>query len=99
MGILKYYSPYIENSIKIKIDHRNNEELFSNEIIDRLKIFSLNLDTNEEINKKNKKKKFENIKNIKYHKGVYHLTLFYNGLLKDMNNLFENCLILIMLKK
>ena len=94
MGILKYYSPYIENSIKIKIHYEKEKKLFPddkiNKIIDRFKKFTFNLDKIDGTNLENKKK-FEEINMESYDNGDYYLTLFYNGLLKDMNNLFEDC--------
>ena len=94
MGILKYYSPYIENSIKIKIHYEKEKKLFPddkiNKIIDRFKKFTFNLDKIDGKNLENKKK-FEEINMESCDNGDYYLTLFYNGLLKDMNNLFEDC--------
>ena len=91
MGILKYYSPYIENSIKIKIHYEKEKGLFPDDKIkDRFKKFTCNLDTIDGTNLENKKK-FEEINMESKNNGDYYLTLFYNGLLKDMNNLFEDC--------
>ena len=93
MGILKYYSPYVENSIKIKIHLEENGKLFPEEIIERLNIFTFNLDriNGERIVRKESNQKFENIRNKNYDKGYYYLTLFYKGLLQDMSNLFKDC--------
>ncbi len=93
MGILKYHSPYSTNSIEIKIHLDNEEKIFSDETFKKIKQnlnkFTFNLKKNGRTLKKDEN--FENFDNTNYPSGDYILTLFYKGLLKDMNNLFEDC--------
>ena len=93
MGILKYYSPYSTNSIEITIHLENEKPLFPNESFETIKQnlnkFTFNLNKNGRTLKKDEN--FENFDNPNYPSGDYILTLFYKGLLKDMNNLFEDC--------
>ena len=96
MGILKYYSPYVNSSIKIKIQLKEKGALLTQEIKDRmlkiLKIEKYNLDiiNRKKIESKERDMPFDKMESD-YDPGTYYLTLFYKCLLKDMSNLFEGC--------
>ena len=94
MGILKYHSPYSTNSIEITIHLDTEERLFPDKSFERIKqnlnkfTFNLKIKNGKTLKKD---ENFENFDNPNLQSGDYILTLFYKGLLKDMNNLFENC--------
>ena len=91
MGILKYHSPHSTYSIKIKIELNKEEQIFNKEMIQKFQKFKYILSKTDNSKTKNEKKMSENYKIINYPKGEYYLTLYYQGLLKDMSNLFEDC--------
>lgn len=94
MGALKYYSPYVSQSIKIKLKLENKGKLLGS-ANEKLEIFnSYDLYRINENKKKEKISSKENVSDIKdkeYDGGEYQLILYIRGkIVKNISHLFEN---------
>ena len=94
MGALKYYSPYVSQSIKIKLKLEKKGKLLDSaneklEIFNSYDLYKIN------VNKKKVKifstKNFSEIKDKEHEGGEYQLILYIRGkIIKNISHLFEN---------